>query len=141
MVWSKGEIITSYRQSANRLKQIGILAELNSCERKDIVEILEEAGCDLPKQYKRKKAAEKAPEAPEGKDMASKKEQETACECEGMKDSLAEAEARADWYKAVLDMIMDRIQELDGVPIGEPHVSLTVERLLGMADLYRMARS
>ena len=58
-----------------------------------------------------------------------------------MKDSLAEAEARADWYKGVLDMIMDRIQELDGVPIGEPHVSLTVERLLGMADLYRMARS
>lgn len=38
------EIVTSYRQARNRQTQIGVLADLNVCTRKEIEELLAEAG-------------------------------------------------------------------------------------------------
>lgn len=49
------EIIRDYKQAAAPMKQIGILADLNQCSRQDIVKILREAGCELPKLYDKKK--------------------------------------------------------------------------------------
>lgn len=53
-------IVREYKAAKQPLKQIGILAELNECSKEEIVRILREAGCDLPKQY-RPKAIKDAP--------------------------------------------------------------------------------
>jgi len=41
---TKGEISRSYKEARQKAKQIVVLAELNACPRKDIIEILKEAG-------------------------------------------------------------------------------------------------
>ncbi len=38
------EIVTSYRQAKNQQTQIGVLADLNVCTRKEIKALLTEAG-------------------------------------------------------------------------------------------------
>ena len=43
------EIVSSYKNAANRNKQIQILADLNACTKKDITELLEAAGISIPK--------------------------------------------------------------------------------------------
>ena len=40
MEMTNSEIVTSYRQSKHKARQIGILAELNRCSNKQIIEIL-----------------------------------------------------------------------------------------------------
>jgi hypothetical protein len=65
------EIVREYRQAAHPAQQIGILADLNECKKKAIVEILREAGCKLPGYYDKKPP--KAPTGPqpvEGPDEA-----------------------------------------------------------------------
>lgn len=57
------EIIRDYKQAAAPMKQIGILADLNQCSRQDIVKILREAGCELPKLYDKKKVETPEPSA------------------------------------------------------------------------------
>lgn len=42
------EIVTSYRQAKNQQTQIGVLADLNVCTRKEIKELLTEAGALQP---------------------------------------------------------------------------------------------
>lgn len=42
------EIVTSYRQARNRQTQIGVLTDLNVCTRKEIRELLAEAGVLSP---------------------------------------------------------------------------------------------
>lgn len=54
MYMSNAEIVSDYRQAKAPMKQIAILADMNQCDRKEIIEILREAGCDLPKQYQKK---------------------------------------------------------------------------------------
>ena len=46
-----GEIVTSYRQAANQLQQIGVLADLNACTKSDIKRILTDAGVDTSDTY------------------------------------------------------------------------------------------
>lgn len=71
-----GEIAAEYRQAKQPLKQIGILADLNCCSKREIVEILRSEGCELPKNYAPKRrggatapspaaAADPSPEARE----------------------------------------------------------------------------
>jgi len=43
------EIVSSYKNAANRNKQIQILADLNACTKRDITELLEAAGISVPK--------------------------------------------------------------------------------------------
>lgn len=44
MEMTNGEIVTSYKQAKHKAAQIGILAELNRCSNKKIVEILVDGG-------------------------------------------------------------------------------------------------
>lgn len=72
MQMTPGEILLSYREAKFKKKQIGILAELNLCDRKVIIQILLDGGVDpselppLPR-YQRASAytpAKKPREAP-----------------------------------------------------------------------------
>ena len=49
MQMTDGEILTSYRQSKHKADQIKILAELNCCEREDIIAILRAGGETKPR--------------------------------------------------------------------------------------------
>ena len=51
MIMAAGDIVREYLQAKQQLKQIGILAEENLCDKKEIVAILRAAGCNLPQQY------------------------------------------------------------------------------------------
>lgn len=46
-------IVREYKAAKQPLKQIGLLADLHECSKDEIVRILREAGCELPKQYSR----------------------------------------------------------------------------------------
>lgn len=64
------EICRDYRLAKQKVKQIGILADLNDCQRKEIVEILKAGGEELPYLYQshtqpRKRTTDAPPEAPE----------------------------------------------------------------------------
>ena len=48
------EIVRSYNEAANKIKQIGILADLTQRKRSDIVHILEKNGAAMPENYKAK---------------------------------------------------------------------------------------
>ena len=52
MQMTSSEIVSSYRQSLNHREQITILADLNSCAPATIVEVLKQAGVELPANYK-----------------------------------------------------------------------------------------
>ena len=63
---TKQEIISDYKAAKAPQKQIGVLADLNLCSKKEIAGILLEAGCEVPKYYDRKPKPEmtKADPAP-----------------------------------------------------------------------------
>ena len=52
MQYTEGEIVREFNQARYKNKQIGILAQLNTCHRKDIIEILERNGVVIPDKYK-----------------------------------------------------------------------------------------
>ena len=54
MTMSNAEIASLYRQAKTPLKEIGVLADLNTCSRNEIVEILRSEGCELPGNYSQK---------------------------------------------------------------------------------------
>ena len=58
MTMSNAEIASMYRQAKTPLKEIGILADLNSCAKKEIAEILIAEGCEVPTRYLPKPAPE-----------------------------------------------------------------------------------
>lgn len=63
MIMAAGDIVREYIQAKQPLKQIGILAEENLCDKKEIVAILRAAGCNLPQQYDQSwRKAKKQPE-------------------------------------------------------------------------------
>ena len=59
MTMTNEEIIRDYREAKAPMKQIGILADMNCCTRKEIVAILADAGLEVPKQYQKRPKAEK----------------------------------------------------------------------------------
>lgn len=61
MIMTNEEIVREYRQSKKPLVQIGILADENTCSKREIVDILLEAGETVPKQFLPKPAAAVAP--------------------------------------------------------------------------------
>lgn len=64
MVMTNDEIVMEYKQAKNHFKQISILADQNLCRPKDIVQVLLDADCEVPKQYLPKsKAPIEVPEA------------------------------------------------------------------------------
>lgn len=52
MVMTNEEIIRDYRQAKSKFIQLGVLADLNQCDRKVIAQILADAGEELPGNYK-----------------------------------------------------------------------------------------
>lgn len=55
-MWMKdAEIVDAYKNAESKKAQIGILAELNSCDKKDIEKILTDNGVELPKEDNRRK--------------------------------------------------------------------------------------
>lgn len=54
MPMSDGDIVKEYKESANKLKQIEILADENGVKKQVIVDILRGAGCGLPAVYREK---------------------------------------------------------------------------------------
>lgn len=59
MTMTKDEIVRDYKAAKTPAKQIAVLADLNVCTKKEIVEILREAGCELPAYYTKKPKQEK----------------------------------------------------------------------------------
>lgn len=64
MEMSHGEIVLSYKRAQNRRMQVGILADLNQCSKKEIESILLAAGEEVPK-GRTKKAVKEKKESPE----------------------------------------------------------------------------
>ncbi len=56
------EIAQEYRQAAKPREQIAILADLNACDKKVIVEKLLAAGCEVPKYYTKEKRGTPSPQ-------------------------------------------------------------------------------
>lgn len=48
MQMTENEIVKSYKEAKEKGKQIGILADLNGCQRQEITAILRNNGVDLP---------------------------------------------------------------------------------------------
>ena len=66
MVMTNEEIVKEYLEAKAPMKQIGILADQNLCSKQDIVAVLVDAGCEVPKVFLPKKKAE----TPEAKPLA-----------------------------------------------------------------------
>lgn len=68
MVMTANEILRDYRAAKSPMKQIGILADVNCCEKRDIVNILLEMGEKVPGNFlpgkREKKKTAPAAEAP-----------------------------------------------------------------------------
>lgn len=63
MQMSNEEIVKSYKEAKNKAKQLGILAELNACDKQKIKEILTGSGMDyrrLPRGEKKKATVQTA---------------------------------------------------------------------------------
>lgn len=58
MQMTDSEIVRDYNSSRKKTLQIGILADLNLCSKKQIVDILSAAGAELPKKYQKNKKAD-----------------------------------------------------------------------------------
>lgn len=57
------EIVNAYNNAEDRLKMPQILAELNGCEKEQIVSILAAAGCNLSPEYTNAEKAERKEKA------------------------------------------------------------------------------
>lgn len=66
MTMTPAEIVADYKQAKQPMKQIAILADLNGVRKEQIVQILREAGAELPGNYAKRKPVEE-PKAPNGK--------------------------------------------------------------------------
>lgn len=61
LLMTPGEIVTSYRQAANPVAQLRVLADLNVCSKDDIIEVLAAQGVEV-----KKKAGRPWKKAPDG---------------------------------------------------------------------------
>lgn len=80
MIMSNADIVREYREAKTPMKQISILADLNCCKRKDIVEILVKEGCEVPKFYTKSKDKKEEPEVVATDINVGTKEPETVAE-------------------------------------------------------------
>ncbi len=78
MTMTNEDIIREYREAKTPLKQIGILADENMCSRGKIVEILREAGMDLPAVYREKNAGAVPHPSPAGDTEEARARREAA---------------------------------------------------------------
>ena len=99
MMMTDAEIVREYREAKTPLKQIGILADENQCSRGKIVEILREAGMELPAVYREKAGAPGTGERPAGARAPSVSFADSSLP-EGAKDGDASGDEEA--YRPIL---------------------------------------
>lgn len=78
MQMSNEEIVRRYKEAKDKAKQLGILSELNACDRQKIKDILAEGGIDhrqLPRSRKEKAADERTEKAERTKARPAKEKQ------------------------------------------------------------------
>jgi len=104
----KAEIVREYKTAKNKSSQIGILADLNCCTRKDIEKVLIEAGIEL-----RKKKI--APVQPKEKEEPKEDEESVSyMNIEPVEEEIEEIKAEEDYLPVVVwDALTIRIQQLD----------------------------
>lgn len=59
LAWTDGEIVRSFKDAADPVKQISVLADLNACQPIRIREILHSAGVEIPRKKKGQKEKER----------------------------------------------------------------------------------
>ena len=87
MQMSNEEIVRNYREAKDKAKQLGILAELNACDKQKIKDILTEGGIDyrsFPRSKKEKKAPALAEDnKPEKAKRAAVQKKPVNTQCDG----------------------------------------------------------
>ena len=68
------DITASYRGAKDKADQIGILAELNACDKEDIIQVLREAGFEPVVKPATKRGRKKAAEKPDEEKLVGKDE-------------------------------------------------------------------
>lgn len=102
MMMSNSEIVRSYRHRAGTPQaQIQILAELNLAEKKEIEEILEAAGEEIPKKGKKKK-----------KTKEEEGEEEMAREYEQI-DTMQQPGGKQDIPEVLMDALFDALDRVE----------------------------
>lgn len=86
MTMTPDEIYADYRDAKDKLSQIGIMAELNMCEKAEVIKILEDMGVDVseakPKKRtyrKRAKSEEQVTEKPQKRKTEQEESSEKQC--------------------------------------------------------------
>ncbi len=135
MTMTDQEIVREYREAKTPLKQIGILADENQCSRAQIVDILLEAGMELPAVYRERNAGAQAPSVacgdsslPEGADDG---------EAEGGPILPAPRQQRTgtDVYAAAVEVIARMVADSDSGASQEDEVWQFRERVRGVLAL------
>lgn len=91
MIMTNEEIVRDYRVAKNRTKQIGILADVNMCSKREIVEILLEMGEEVPGNFLskgKKKAAVPEEEEPEQENPKQEEPKKTGLTVYGLMEIL-----------------------------------------------------
>lgn len=76
MQYTEREIVREYNSAKYRNKKIGVLAQLNLVTRKDIIDILERNGVEVPQKYKDSAKEEYMPETKRGSEKGTKVKKE-----------------------------------------------------------------
>ena len=84
------EIVAEYKAAKVPMKQIAILADQNLCKKKEIVAILIEAGCDVPKQYLPKEMRT-APVKEPAEVVPAEAPKSAGCEAKSIKEAALDA--------------------------------------------------
>lgn len=90
MEMTKSEIVAEYKAAKVPMKQIAILADQNLCKKKEIVAILIEAGCDVPKQYLPKEMRT-APAKEPAEVVPAEAPKSAGCEAKSIKEAALDA--------------------------------------------------
>ena len=110
MEMTNSEIVTSYRQAKYKAQQVGILAELNRCSNKTIIEILIKGGIPPRSFSKNKKIFELEDNETELINELKQEEPETEAQAEPMPLTMKEP----DRMDVMFDIISGKIQALKG---------------------------
>ena len=112
---TNAEIVAEYRQAAKPQRQIEILADENMCTNKEIVEILREAGCELPKIYLPKKKVQAAETEAAAKTEEAAEPAAAEVTTEAPKDAEVQDRDRYHRLPAELDELMNIIVRTSAV--------------------------
>lgn len=112
MQMKPGEIVRNYQEAKNKADQVQILAELNACEKEEIITILKEAGIspkELPRNRKKTEAGKEKEATEQVAAVEDKKEDKPA-----MPDIVQEALCKQMAIEQeAIDHHSRRLKELD----------------------------